>query len=69
MTKNNITDESCTPYQARGNTNGIECSPIIKCKTCWGFNQTCSVPDRYPVYAADTYGWVNGTEDMMQEIA
>jgi cathepsin X len=34
MHNNNVTDETCSIYRARGNTNGAECSPIIQCKDC-----------------------------------
>lgn len=32
--KNNITDETCSPYQAKGHTNGVGCDAEIKCKNC-----------------------------------
>jgi cathepsin X len=32
--ENNITDETCSPYQAFGHDNGLECSAMIKCKNC-----------------------------------
>lgn len=31
---NNITDETCSPYQAYGHDNGVGCSAQIKCKNC-----------------------------------
>ena len=31
---NNITDETCSSYQARGKDNGIGCTADIKCKNC-----------------------------------
>ena len=32
--ENNITDETCSPYQAFGHDNGVGCSAMIKCKEC-----------------------------------
>lgn len=32
--KHNITDETCSPYQAFGHDNGIGCTSEIKCKNC-----------------------------------
>ena len=34
MHNNNVTDETCSIYQARGHDNGIECAPINVCKNC-----------------------------------
>ena len=35
--ENNITDETCSPYTAKGHTNGLECAEDVKCKNCLGF--------------------------------
>jgi cathepsin X len=32
--KNNITDETCSPYQALGYSTGLPCSSEVKCKNC-----------------------------------
>jgi len=32
--EHNITDETCSIYQARGHDNGIECDSEIKCRNC-----------------------------------
>lgn len=67
MHVNNITDETCTPYRARGHDNGAICSNITVCKNC---NPTdpCFVPDTYHVHNVDEFGSVAGEQDMIQEI-
>lgn len=52
MKYNEITDETCSIYQARGNTNGIDCAPINICKDCHP-HEPCFVPDHYYVYGVD----------------
>lgn len=52
MHNNNVTDETCSIYRARGHDNGIECSPIVKCKNCQP-HEDCFVPDEYYVYRVD----------------
>ncbi len=37
---NNITDETCAPYQALGFNTGLGCSDMVKCKNC-APNGTC----------------------------
>lgn len=32
--ENNITDETCSPYQASGHDLGMKCDSMIKCKNC-----------------------------------
>jgi len=34
MSKNEIADETCSIYRARGHDNGEKCSNIIKCENC-----------------------------------
>jgi cathepsin X len=64
---NNITDETCSPFQARGHTNGLKCSATSRCKTC-DSNGVCSVPESYFVYGIEESGKVSGVEPMMSEI-
>jgi cathepsin X len=64
---NEITDETCSTYQGRGHDNGLECSPIMKCKNC-NPHEPCFVPDEYPIYKVSEYGHVIGEEAMMKEI-
>ena len=67
MSTNEITDETCSIYRARGHDNGMECAPITVCKNCMP-NEPCFVPDEYKVYGTEEYGQVSGEEAMMQEI-
>lgn len=67
MHYNNVTDETCSIYQARGHDNGIECSPITMCKNCEPHKE-CFVPDEYNVYRVEEFGELSGEEAMMQEI-
>jgi len=67
MHNNDVTDETCSIYQARGHDNGIECAPINICKNCQP-GQDCFVPDQYYTYRVDEYGPVSGEQAMMQEI-
>ena len=59
MNKNNVTDETCSIYQARGYDNGMECSSIIKCKNCHP-TDPCFVPDEYLVYRVDEFAHFSG---------
>jgi len=64
----NITDVTCSAYQAVGHENGMGCSPSRICKTCEP-NKPCFIPDSYPVYSVEQYGhFPGGVEQMMQEI-
>lgn len=67
MSKNEITDETCSIYRARGHDNGMECSSMAVCENCMP-GKPCFVPDSYLVYNTDEYGHVSGEEAMMQEI-
>lgn len=49
MHKNNVTDETCSIYRARGHDNGIKCSNITVCRNC-DPHEPCFVPDEYKVY-------------------
>ena len=67
MNKNEVTDETCSIYRARGHDNGVECAPMTVCENCMP-NEPCFVPDEYKIYGTDEYGQVSGEEAMMQEI-
>ena len=67
MHNNEFTDETCSIYRARGNTNGAECSPIIKCKDCKP-HEPCFIPDKYHVYKVDEFGALQGEQAMLQEV-
>jgi len=65
MYNNEIADETCSIYTARGHDNGAECSPIVKCKNC-DPHEDCYVPDEYYVYQVASFGEVSGEQAMMQ---
>mmetsp|Transcript_35647 Transcript_35647/g.26017 ORF Transcript_35647/g.26017 Transcript_35647/m.26017 type:complete len:334 (-) Transcript_35647:657-1658(-) len=67
MSTNEVTDETCTTYRARGWDNGQDCSPMQYCRNC-NPGEACFIPDEYYVYHTDLYGNVSGEQDMMQEI-
>ena len=68
MKKNGVTDETCSPYLARGHDNGYECAPSTICKNC-DPHKPCFIPDQYLEYGVDEMGRVKGEEAMMAEIA
>jgi len=63
----NITDETCSPYQAFGLDNGVGCSAMIKCKNCLP-GRGCWAQEKAKIYGVNEYGEVNGEENMMNEI-
>jgi len=67
MARHNMTDRTCSVYQARGWTNGQNCSAMEDCRNC-APGEACTVPGRYLVYNVSTFGRVKGEADMMQEI-
>jgi|Transcript_12209 cathepsin X len=67
MNENEITDETCSGYRARGHDNGLSCSAMTKCRNC-NPGEACFVPDQYRVFKVDEFGPVSGEEEMMQEI-
>ena len=67
MANNEITDETCSIYMARGHDNGQECSSMMKCRNC-NPGEACVIPDKYRVFQVDEYAHFSGEEDMMQEI-
>ena len=67
MNKNEITDETCAIYRARGHDNGEACSAQLKCDNCMP-GKPCFAQDNYKIYGTEEYGHVKGEEAMMQEI-
>ena len=61
MHYNEITDETCSIYTARGHDNGEKCSPITVCRNC-DPHEPCFVPDTYNVYQVDEFGHFHGAE-------
>lgn len=64
---NEVTDETCSIYRARGHDNGQVCSAMNVCRNC-SPGEACFVPDSYYVYNVAEFGEVTGEENMMQEI-
>lgn len=64
---NEGTDETCSIYQARGHDNGLECSPIVKCKDCHP-GEPCFIPAEYNVYKVNDFGLFHGEDKMLQEL-
>ena len=67
MHYNEVTDETCSIYRARGHDNGIQCTPITKCRNC-DPHEPCFVPDEYLVYRVDEFAHFEGEQEMLQEI-
>lgn len=67
IAKNNITDETCSPYQALGHDNGVGCSAEIKCKNCMP-GKGCWAQQNAKIYGVQEYGDVVGELNMMNEI-
>jgi cathepsin X len=65
--ENNITDESCSSYQARGHTNMLGCSSQIKCKNC-SPGKGCWAQEKAKIFGINEFGEVKGEVDMMNEI-
>ena len=59
IAQNNITDETCSPYQAFGHSNGLGCTAEIKCKNCAPF-KGCWAQERAKIYTVGEYGPVLG---------
>jgi cathepsin X len=72
MHTNGIVDESCARYEANGHDTGRKCEPIDICKNCLGAgsaNNSCVAQPSFTKYSIEEYGLVNGTANMMAEIA
>ena len=61
MAENGITDETCAIYVARGHDNGMPCSKVSRCETCWP-ETGCYRPQHYFTYYVDEYGDVTGDD-------
>ena len=59
--KYGIVDETCSPYQGKGHTNGLGCTPDIICKNCQVF-LGCWIPDEWDYYTIDEYGPLPNSE-------
>lgn len=66
IAENNITEESCSVYQSWGWEQGLPCSNELKCKNCIG--DSCWWASNYSVYGIESYGYLSGEIEMMNEI-
>lgn len=64
---NNITDETCSVYQAKGHDIGLECTADIKCKNCMP-GQGCWAQANAKIYGISEFGTVSGEQAMMNEL-
>ncbi|CAG9318567.1 unnamed protein product [Blepharisma stoltei] len=62
-----ITDETCATYQAKDRDNGLECTRLSRCKTCYS-NGKCDIPDTHLVYNVTTYGSAIGETQMLNAL-
>ena len=73
MAKNDVTDETCAIYQARGHDNGLNCNSMSICQNCMP-GEGCFKPKKYYRFRVHEYGGVEGNtreekeENMMKEI-
>jgi len=68
MNMNEVTDETCAIYRARGRDNGEKCSQQLICDNCDPGSVGCFAQDNYKYYHTNSYGRVSGEQAMMQEI-
>jgi len=68
MAEHGITDETCAIYVARGHDNGMPCSKVSRCETCWP-ETGCYRPEHYFTYWVEEYGHVEGDTPAQQELA
>lgn len=52
MHEQNVTDETCSIYQAVGWTNGLDCSDQVRCQNCWS-GKGCWAQQTYSIYRVD----------------
>lgn len=64
---NNITDETCSNYQALGHSNGLGCTAEIKCKNCDPY-KGCWPQENAKIYSVSEWGKLNNTLEIMNEI-
>jgi cathepsin X len=67
ISEHNITDETCSPYQAHCHNTGVGCSAEIMCKNCLP-GKGCWAQEKAKVYTVDEFGTLDTVEDMMNEI-
>jgi cathepsin X len=65
--KNGITDETCQTYQARGWSNGLNCSSTFPCYTC-EIGLGCYVPATYLLYNITGYTKISGESEIISSL-
>ncbi|KAL4487488.1 hypothetical protein ABPG72_007008 [Tetrahymena utriculariae] len=65
--RNNITDETCSPYTGRDFRDGYQCSSLTVCMECWP-KVGCKARDDAYIYSIESWDQVKGEEQMKQEI-
>ena len=66
MANNDMTDETCSIYQARGHENGLKCTDVSFCENCMP-NKGCSRPKKYHTYRVKEYAHIEGDTNSDQE--
>lgn len=62
MSENDVTDETCSNYQAEGHDTGLKCTKDIVCRNCAPHGKGCWVPKKYDTYRVANYGHVTTTD-------
>ena len=68
MYHNQVTDETCAIYQARGHDNGVGCSQQLMCNNCAPGSKGCWAQDDYKYFHTERFGHVAGEQAMLQEL-
>jgi len=66
MSQNDITDETCSIYQARGHDNGLPCGNLSICETC-DPGRGCRRPKKFYKYRVHEYADIAGNTVQEQE--
>lgn len=68
MSENEVTDETCSIYRARGYDDGEVCSSMNRgCRNC-NPGEACYIPDEYNVYGVTEFGTCIGEDKMKQAL-
>merc|ERR1719419_2223260 len=59
MNVHNITDETCSIYQAMGHDNGLACGEMSLCENCMP-GQPCYAPEQYFKFRVEEYDHIGG---------
>ena len=70
--ENGLTDNTCSMYQARGWTNGLNCTAEMICQNCSPTpsiqHGTCEAVKNYDKWMVTGYQQINGTQAMMNAL-